>query len=138
MSKRALQGATFILALVPVVTGTLGLLGLDDPLYGGAGLPREATLDSNLRFYAGVWLGLGLAALWVIPHIERKTVLFRLLWLMIFIGGIGRIASLVFVGAPLPPFIGFTALEVIGALAFIWWQSKIAKEAKLAPLPAEQ
>lgn len=138
MSKRALQGATFVLALVPVLTGILGLLGLDDPLYAGAGLPQDATLDSNLRFYAGVWLGLGLAALWVIPHIEKETVLFRVLWLMIFIGGIGRLASLALVGAPFLPFIGFTALEVIGAPFFIWWQSKVANEAEIAPLPSRR
>lgn len=129
MNKRALQGATFILALVPTFTGILGLFGLDDPLYASAKLPRDATLDSNLRFYAGVWFGLGLAALWIVPRIERETTLFRFLWLMIFIGGLGRLVSLVLIGAPFPPFIGFTALEVIGAPGFVWWQTKVAREA---------
>jgi hypothetical protein len=135
MSRRALQAATFILALVPVLTGLLGMLGLDDPLYAGAGLPRDATLDSNLRFYAGAWFGLGLAAMWIIPRIERETMLFRALWLMIFTGGIGRLLSLLLVGAPFLPFIGFTALEIIGAPLFIWWQARIADAAELTPLP---
>jgi hypothetical protein len=131
MSKRALQVATTILAVVPTLTGVLGMLGINDPLYASLGVrvPADATLDSNLRFYAGVWLGLGLAAFSVIPSIERKGTLFRTLWIMIFIGGIGRLISLVALGAPFPPFIGFTALEILGAPLFIAWQRKVAAEA---------
>jgi len=135
MTRRALQIATFILALVPIVAGVLGMMGLDDPLYGAANLPRDATLDSNLRFYAGIWFALGLSALWLIPRIERETTLFRVLWLMIFIGGLGRLVSLAVVGAPFAPFIGFTALEVLGAPIFIWWQNRVAAAA--ASLQAE-
>ncbi|NML34167.1 DUF4345 domain-containing protein [Paraburkholderia sp. G-4-1-8] len=124
--RRALQVATAILAVVPTVSGLVAMTGLADPLYAHLSLPHDATLDSNLRFYAGVWMGLGLAAFWVVPRIERETVLFRALWLMIFIGGIGRAASLFAVGLPFLPFVGFTALEVIGAPLFIWWQHRVA------------
>lgn len=129
MNRRLLQIVTAILACVPTATGLLAMTGLDDPLYRELELPRDATLDSNLRFYAGVWLGLGAAVFWLLPRIERETVLFRFLWLMIFIGGIGRLLSLARAGMPLPPYIGFTALEVIGAPLFIWWQSRVAKAA---------
>lgn len=127
MSRRALQVLTGILALVPILTGLVGMMGLDDPLYVAAALPRDATLDSNLRFYAGILCGLGLGALWLIPRIEAETKVFRLLWLMIFIGGLGRLVSLSLVGLPFFPFVGFTVLEVIGAPLFVWWQSQIAR-----------
>ena len=42
---------------------------------------------------------------------------------MIFIGGIGRLLSMFFLAFPPIPFIGFTALEIIGAPFFIWWQA---------------
>lgn len=129
MSKRMLQIATGILAAVPTATGLLGLSGVDDPLYAALGLPRDPTLDSNLRFYAGVWLGLGLAAFYLLPRIEQKTPLFRALWTMIFLGGIGRLLSLALTGMPYPPFIGFTVLEVLGAPLFIWWQYRVANRA---------
>jgi hypothetical protein len=129
MSRRKLQVATAILALVPTFTGLLGLLGLSDPIYAKLGLPHNATLDSQLRFYNGVWMGLGLAAFWLLPRIELETTLFRVLWLMIFIGGVGRLISLVLIGMPYPPFIGFTALEILGAPLFVLWQNKIAKAA---------
>jgi hypothetical protein len=96
----------------------------------GLGLPHDATLDSQLRFYSGVWLGLGLAAIWLLPRIERETTLFRALWLMIFIGGVGRLLSLVFAGMPFPPFIGFTVLEILGAPLFVLWQTKVANAAR--------
>jgi len=126
MNKRNLQIATAILALVPIITGLIGLTGLNDPLYAALNLPRDATLDSNLRFYSGVWLGVGLAAAWIVPRIERETTLFRALWLMIFLGGLGRLLSLAITGMPFAPFVGFTALEILGAPFFVWWQTKIA------------
>jgi Domain of unknown function (DUF4345) len=127
MNKRNLQIATAILALVPIVTGLVGLTGLSDPLYAALNLPHDATLDSNLRFYSGVWLGVGLAAAWTVPRIDRETTLFRALWIMIFLGGVGRLLSLAITGMPLPPFVGFTALEILGAPFFVWWQGRVAK-----------
>jgi hypothetical protein len=129
MTRRKLQIATAILAAVPTVTGLLGLAGVYDPLYARANLPPNAMLDSNLRFYSGVWLGVGLAAFWLLPGIERETALFRALWTMIFLGGLGRIMSLAWVGTPFAPFIGFTVLEIVGAPFFVWWQHRVARAA---------
>ncbi|MBU9558754.1 DUF4345 domain-containing protein [Burkholderia multivorans] len=132
MSKRALQAATAVLALVPTITGVLGMMGIGDPLYASLGiaLPADATLDGNLRFYAGVWLGLGLTAFSTIPAIERNGRLFATLWTMIFIGGIGRLLSLVALGFPWPPFVAFTVLEIVGAPLFVAWQRRVAAHAR--------
>jgi hypothetical protein len=127
MNKRGLQIATALLGVIPVLTGIIGMFGLSDPIYASANIPANAVLDSNLRFFGGVWLGLGLALYWLIPSIDRQAVLFRVLWGMIFVGGIGRLLSMLFLGWPPPPFIGFTALEIIGAPFFIWWQSRLAR-----------
>ncbi len=124
MSKRSLQIVTAILALVPLATGAIGMLGLSDPIYATMGLPRNALLDSNLRFFAGFWLGLGLAMMWLVPRIEMQTVLFRAIWIAIFIGGIGRLLSIFLIGPPPLPFIGFTILEIVGAPLFIVWQTR--------------
>jgi hypothetical protein len=126
MGRRPLQILTALLALVPVATGLVTMLGLGDPLYASAGIPALPVLDSNLRFFGGVWLGLGLAMFWLIPRIERETVLFRVIWGAIFLGGVGRLLSIVFAGAPPVPFIGFTALELIGAPLFVFWQHRVA------------
>ena len=125
MSRRALQVVSGLLAVIPVLTGGLTMTGLSDPIYASAGLPPHALLDSNLRFLGGLWLVAGLAMFWLIPRIERETALFRSLWLMIFAGGVGRLLSMAFVGAPPWPFIGFTLLEIVGAPFFIAWQARL-------------
>ena len=127
MSRRSLQIVTALLGIVPFATGIIGLFGLDDPLYAVMGLPRNALLDSNLRFLSGVWLGVGLAVFWIVRDIERQTVLFRVLWGMIFLGGVGRALSMIFVGMPPLPFVGFTVLELVGAPLFVLWQSRVAQ-----------
>ena len=115
------------MALIPVVTGALTLLGLDDPLYRDMGLPRNALLDSNLRFLGGVWLTLGLAAWWTVPRIERRGDVFRMAWGAVWLGGVGRALSMVLVGLPPWPFVAFTVLELVGAPLFIVWQRRVAR-----------
>ena len=102
--------------------------GVSDPLYTALKLPASPVFDSNLRFFAGVWFGLGVALFWLIPKIDQQTVLFRTLWGMVFAGGIGRLLSMLLVGSPPAPFIGFTILEIVGAPIFIWWQARLAKQ----------
>jgi hypothetical protein len=127
MNKRGLQIATALLAAIPVVTGIISMFGLSDPLYASAGIPANVVLDSNLRFFGGVWLGLGLSLYLLIPNVEKQTLLFRVLWGMIFLGGIGRLASMFFLALPPLPFIGFTVLEIIGAPFFVWWQARLSR-----------
>ena len=129
MGKRLLQITTALLGLVPLLTGLITMLGVHDPLYSAAGIAALAVLDSNLRFFGGVWLGLGIAILWLVPRIETETVLFRAIWSAIFLGGVGRLLSIPLVGTPPIPFVGFTALELIGAPLFIYWQHRAAEAA---------
>lgn len=72
-------------------------------------------------------LGLGLASWWLVPRITEQTVLFRFLWLMIFLVDIGRLISMASVGLPLTPFIAFTALEILGAPLFVYWQQQVVQ-----------
>ncbi len=127
MSKLTLQIVMGLLAIIPVATGLLGLLGVEDPFYVAVGMPPIVILDTNLRFYSGVWLGLGLSLCWLIPSIEKRTVPFRVIWAMIFIGGVGRLLSMLVLTWPPFAFVAFTALEIVGAPFFIWWQSRVSK-----------
>jgi Domain of unknown function (DUF4345) len=127
VSKLVLQIVTATLAAIPVATGLISMFGIDDPLYSSAALPRSALLDGNLRFFGGAWLGLGIAMYWLIPNIEKQTSLFRALWGMVFVGGIGRLVSMFMLGLPPVPFIGFTLLELIGAPLMVLWQARVAR-----------
>ena len=107
MSRFPLQVCTAVLAIIPIATGIVTLFGVRDPIYRPLGLPRAPILDSNLRFFGGVWLGIGLAMLWLVPSIEHQGVLFRALWVAVFLGGVGRLLSRIMIGAPPRPSIGF-------------------------------
>jgi hypothetical protein len=126
MNKRPLQITTAVLGLIPLATGMISMLGIDDPVYASVGLPRNPLLDSNLRFFGGLWAGVGVAMLWLVPSIERQGVLFRSIWGAIFLGGVGRLLSMISVGAPPVQFVGFTALEIVGAPLFVYWQHRVA------------
>jgi hypothetical protein len=67
MSKRSLQIVPGFLGAIPVLTGLIGMSGVRDPIYASARLAADSLLDSNLRFFSGLWLGLGLALLLAHP-----------------------------------------------------------------------
>ena len=129
-SYRLLQALTGVLALIPILTGAITMMGVHDPLYAALDLPGNPLLDSNLRFLGGVWLGLGLAAFWMVPRLRAQTVLFRVVWGAIFIGGLGRLLSMLVVGWPPAPLIAFTVLEIVGAPLFVGWHARVVN-----PLP---
>lgn len=126
MNKRNLQIITFILALVPAITGLIGLTGIGDPIYVDLSKSNNILLDSNLRFFSGVWLGLGMALFSIIKNIDTQTQVFRIIWGCIFLGGLGRLLSIMFLHVPPLAFTGFTILEIVGAPFFIYWQKRIS------------
>lgn len=132
MIRRALQIATAVMALIPITTGVLTMMGIDDPLYHASGLPRDALLDSSLRFFGGIWLVLGLAMMSLVPRIEHEGRWFAVLWGAVFLGGVGRVLSMLYLGLPPPAFVGFTVVELVGAPVFMVWQRWVAASSKAA------
>ncbi len=128
MSRTLLQIVNAILGFATVALAAMSLfLGVNSPVYQGAEIPPLAALDSNLRFLGGMGLGLGAILLWIIPTIERRTHLFRAVWLCALAGGIGRLISMAAVGSPPLPMIVFTAIEVPLVPILIFWQASVAR-----------
>ncbi len=132
LHKRILQVILAVISLILILTGVLGIVaGITDDLgnfYGVNVSPStegNVILDSNLRFYAGLSVGLGLILLWTIPSIERQKLVFRLMAGMIFIGGLGRVISMQSFGTPSPLFVVFSVLELLFPL-LIFWQNKLS------------
>ena len=129
VSRTALQLINASLGLLTVFLGGASLLlGADSPIYPDE-LAVIPTLDSNLRFFGGLGVGLGVALLWITPAIEKHGTIFRVLWLCALAGGIGRVLSAVIVGLPPAPVLVFTAIEVPGVPLLIYWQSRVANAA---------
>ena len=132
LSKRGLQVVLVAIALVSVVTGLLGILppGVASEFYGLGGLAADsghAILDSNYRYYSGIWLGVGAVMLWIVPNIERQRTVLRVLSVLIFLGGLGRVVSAVSFTAPPPAFVFFMMLELLFPLSLAW-QARVSRE----------
>jgi hypothetical protein len=48
---------------------------------------------------------------------------------MIFLGGVGRLLSLLVAGRVPAPFYGAVVLEIVGAPLFILWQRRVERDA---------
>lgn len=126
MGRLILQVITAVVGLLTLALGGMQMaLGVRSPIYAGIGIPNSPILDSNLRFFGGLGLGLGVMLLLSVLGIEQRTTLFRASWALAFIGGVGRLISLFALGSPSTLLVAFTILEVIGAPLFIAWQSRL-------------
>ncbi len=124
---RSLRILTRVLALIAFITGVATLAGLHDPLYASAHLGGPAVLDSNLRFFGGIWFTLGVWLLWIASDLETHAAFFRFAWLAIFIGGVGRLISMAVVGLPPWPFVAVTMVEIVGAPVFLYWHATLLR-----------
>jgi hypothetical protein len=124
MSKRFFQAILIVVGLILAVTSLWGLIaGAGDELYElniSHTNPGHVIMDSNLRFYYGLTLGLGLIILWITPGIERHRTLLGLISLMIFLGAVGRFVSMAEMGTPSFFFVFFTSLELFFPLLLLW------------------
>ncbi|MEM8904259.1 MAG: DUF4345 domain-containing protein [Actinomycetota bacterium] len=108
--RRAWHAAFAVLALIPAVTSVLTLVvgverfvAVDDV---------DVALDSTYRYLGGVYLGLVLLAVWAIRRIEERADALIVVTGAIFLGGIGRLVSIVDHGVPSPGTWGALVIEL--------------------------
>ena len=120
MERRALQILIIIAGFVPVYGGGIGVLR-------GAAAFGEwpgAAADSQTRYLSGLLLAIGLAFWWSVPTIERRGKTIRLLTFLVVIGGLSRLAGMIFVGdaGKLSWTLG---MELLVAPALCLWQARL-------------
>jgi hypothetical protein len=130
-SKLPLQIVIALAGLVPVGAGLAGVLA--GPGFAGHGA-ADASIDSHFSYLSGLLLAIGLAFWQAIPTIERQGARVRLLTVLVFVGGLGRLVSLARVGAPdLPMQLAFV-MELLVTPAICLWQWRLERrmDAELA------
>ncbi len=134
--RKLLQQAVGILALVPVSAGLFGVIFGPEGLLGDR---VSVSADSHFRYLSGLLLGIGLCFWSTIPAIETKTGRFRLLTLLVVVGGLGRLIGLGVTGVPSLFMLGGLALELLVTPAVCLWQTRIANAVEEdAPAPARE
>lgn len=129
MKKRVLQVILAFVGAILLISGFLGVLppGISNQFYEislNNSMSGNIILDSNYRFYTGLSIGLGLVMFWIIPTIEKEKKVLRIISLLIFMGGLGRVISMITFGIPQPLFILFTGFELLFPVLIIL-QNKI-------------
>jgi hypothetical protein len=120
--RKLLQQSVAIIATVPVAAGLYGVL-FGQALTGDA---VSISAESHFRFMSGLLLGIGLCFWGALPSIEAKTNRFRLLTLLVVIGGLGRLVGLGLTGLPSLFMIGGLILELIVTPVLCLWQTRVA------------
>jgi Domain of unknown function (DUF4345) len=131
--KRLLQGVVAVACLVPLLAGGSGVLRGAEMMHGVGPAP-PVDLDSHFRYLSGLLLGIGLAFLWCIPAIERRTLLFRTLGFLAILGGLARLLGLILRGVPGPGHVFGLAMELGTVPLLLLWQSRVARRFG-SPLP---
>jgi L-lactate permease len=116
-----------LFALVPIGFGAHGLVT------GAAGMDvadpaAAALLDNKLRFLYAIWFSVGVLLLAMLPRIEQHTFATRFIGLAVFLGGVGRLVSVLVVGAALPRLWASMVVELAVVPLLVWWQARVARD----------
>jgi hypothetical protein len=121
--KRLLQISVLFAACVPVLAGLAGVV--TGP--GFLGMAGDVSADSHFRYLSGLLLAIGLGYWSYVPSIETKTKRFKLLTLIVVMGGMARLISLVSVGVPSKPMLFGLVMELMVAPIMCLWQNRVAR-----------
>jgi len=122
-SRLYLQLAIAVFGLVPIAAGAAGMIHGGD-MIGTAN--TGISLDSHIRYLSGILFGIGIGFWSGIPRIEHMTARFRLLTFLVFIGGIMRLAGVVFKGIPSDGMMFGLGMELVVTPLLCLWQSRVA------------
>jgi hypothetical protein len=125
---KVLQGAVAILALVPIVAGLAGaVFGIG--VFGSA-VSLGSDADSTGRYLSGLLLAIGLAFWSTVPSIEAQGVRFRLLTLLVFTGGMARLAGIFLVGLASPVMLFGLTMELFITPGLAFWRERLDRLCK--------
>lgn len=89
VSKHIMQLIFVLIGILAIYTAYLGFAYGAVNWYYGFPVGQEYSkgflmLDSNLRFYSGLWLGVGIIMLWMIPRIDKDKDMLRVIAILFF------------------------------------------------------
>ncbi|MFZ1477006.1 MAG: DUF4345 domain-containing protein, partial [Sphingorhabdus sp.] len=87
-------------------------------------VPVNATMDSEDRFYATLFVGFGAALSWCARDLGERGRLFLWLMVLFFCTGLARLVSIAQVGLPHPLFQFLGAVELFLPLILWFWHHK--------------
>ena len=114
--KRGLQIALGIFSLIPAIFALMGFLHGAERL-SPAGVTTE--LDNQYRYFSGMYLVVSFLIWSIIPSIEKQGRLLLVVSAAIFIGGLGRLVSVMTVGQPAQDQMVALGIELVVPVIFV-------------------
>ena len=125
IERRLLQAAVALACIVPLWMGGQSMIDGVGIMKGADGASID--LDSHFRYLSGILFGLGLAFASCIPGIEAKGRLFRILTMVVVVGGLGRLISAIELGLPGTGHQFGLAMELGVVPLLALWQARVAR-----------
>ncbi|MFC4169715.1 DUF4345 domain-containing protein [Teichococcus aestuarii] len=127
--RMLLRAAVALGGVVPVTAGLTGLLfGLDMlPASEAPPMLRAVALDSHYRYLSGLLLGIGLGFWSTLSRIEEQGPRFRLLTVIVVLGGLGRLLGLAVQGTPPGAMLFGLGMELVVTPLLCLWQWSVAR-----------
>ena len=109
--------------MVPIIAGGMGVL-LGPGMFGISTATGGA--DSHYRYLSGLLFGIGILFLTTVPSIETSTARFRLLAIVVIVGGLGRLLGVIFNRDVDALSLFALGMELGVTPTFLVWQARIA------------
>ncbi|MEZ5946357.1 MAG: DUF4345 domain-containing protein [Hyphomonas sp.] len=124
--KRGLQIALGIFSLIPLAFMAMGFLSGAERLSPGG---VTIDLDNQYRYFSGMYLTMTLLIWYMIPSIEKHGRLMAIVCIGIFVGGLGRVISMMTMGMPSQTQLVAVGIEMVVPVVFFLWQKMVAAKA---------
>jgi hypothetical protein len=127
--RRLLQQTTAVLGCIPVGVAVWHIISgpaVIDPRF------VEGAFASHFRYLSGLLLAIGLLFWSTVPAIEHKANRFRILTLIVFVGGLARLLGLLMTGQPGLGMMGGLVMELVITPLLCLWQTRVASKCAAA------
>jgi hypothetical protein len=115
---RGVGGVATVAGLHTVAAGARSIAGEDT---------ANASVESELRFYAAFYVAYGLAAIRVAPRADRDSAAVQALAAALFFAGLARASGWLAVGRPHPLHRVLLVIELAAPPAIVAWQKRLAR-----------
>lgn len=127
--RRLFQGVVLVASIVPIAAGAAGVFVGPEMLHGvGSASPD---LESHFRYLSGLLLGIGLAFVACAADLDRRAGVYRVLSLIVILGGLGRLIAASERGLPTGANRMAFVMELVVVPLLLLWLGRLKRRSEL-------
>jgi hypothetical protein len=128
--RRLLQISVAVLALVPIAAGFAGVMHGIAPFDAGAALSRNGA--SHVHYLSGLLLAIGIGFWSTLPRIDSQGPRFRVLALIVVVGGLARLYAATRQGPPAAGMAAALVMELAVTPMLALWRERLERRSVAA------